>query len=1049
MSWLILILTTSILLQLGAAILALRMMRTTRVRPIWLLLASAFLALASHHALVLFSPARQTTADLLHESFVLVASVLFLLGMLGIRRLFMDRTRVERHYKAVLDTASDGFMVIEEGGRIAEVNDSYLQLMGLRAEDMIGRPIAEFELCPANPSPTCVTWDTALRQGLHRFESVHRHLTGTPVPVELSVSRNTGESGCTFAFLHDITPRLLQQQSIRESEERLRASIEHTPNVAVQWYDADARVVFWNRASELMFGYRADEAMGKSLEHLIFAKETADSFAQLISQLQTSQAPFGPAEFSFRRKDGTPGVCLSTVFPIPVGHGKRLVVCMDVDLTERKQSEQAIQRNNLILEAIGRAQAQFISESGAGGAFDQMLKSFLELTESECGFIARPAHSDLNTLSAPVGSPLVIVWDEATRSRLLRTPNTIPPVNEVELQPLLQSIIRDQVALFRNPSTSTSPEYTPPTATSTPAIQTFMGLPVSYQGSTLAVVGLANRKHGYDPDLARFLEPLLRTCGTLIDAVRVHQLNRQAAEVLRQSEERYRTLIEISPNGVAVVRDGILVFCNSSAVTIFGGSTIDQALGKSFEKFVHPDFIPITRERLAMALREGWVPPVEMSYLRLDGTAFPVEVKSCPITFEGRKSLLVIFTDLTERKQAETEQRRLETQLRQSQKMEAIGTLAGGIAHDFNNLIGAIVGNAELLRSDVPETNLHARESISEILKASTRARDLVQSILTFSKPKSRERELVQIQPILTEVIRLLRRTLPATIEIESRLEPGSAAIHADPTQMHQVIMNLCTNAAHAMRSRTGLLEIELQTVQINEAMVRSNPQLREGRFVRVTIRDNGHGMDAATQERIFEPFFTTKGPGEGTGLGLSVVHGIVRSHHGSVTVESRIGVGTAFHLYFPAIDVELVNTIPSIQTLERGAGEHLLLVDDEASLIVPTHRALESLGYRVTARQNPVEALATFQASPHLFHLVISDLTMPKMSGLQLSEEILRIRPGIPIVMISGYSGFMENDAIRQVGVRAWLEKPFQTVDLARVLHRCLKENVSAAPTT
>jgi len=404
----------------------------------------------------------------------------------------------------------------------------------------------------------------------------------------------------------------------------------------------------------------------------------------------------------------------------------------------------------------------------------------------------------------------------------------------------------------------------------------------------------------------------------------------------------------------------------------------------------------------------------------------------------GRVVGLVV--DVTERKRAEEHRIRLESQLRQSQKMEALGTLAGGIAHDFNNVLAAIAGNAKLAIADLP-ANHPAQPSLAEIEKSGRRASNLVRQILAFSRQEEPDRRPIDLRPVVEDALALLRATLPAMIEIRTQFASELPLVSADATQIHQVIMNLGTNAAHAIGGRAGLIEVRLDAVALTPELASASLALPEGRYVRLSLMDDGCGMDAATLERIFEPFFTTKARGEGTGLGLPVVHGIVQSHEGAITAYSALGKGTTFHVYFPAVEVDAALALPRPVATEsvRGEGERVLYVDDEEALVFLAERVLKRLGYRVSAYTDPAAALEAFRARPDDFDVVVTDLSMPEMSGRDLARGLLQIRPDVPIVLTSGYVRSEDVESAKQLGIRDVLLKPNTVEDLGKVLHALL----------
>jgi signal transduction histidine kinase/ActR/RegA family two-component response regulator len=409
-----------------------------------------------------------------------------------------------------------------------------------------------------------------------------------------------------------------------------------------------------------------------------------------------------------------------------------------------------------------------------------------------------------------------------------------------------------------------------------------------------------------------------------------------------------------------------------------------------------------------------------------------------------RQANRALRTEIAERQRAEEERQRLTAQLQQAQKLEALGTLAGGIAHDFNNILSAILGYTELTLDEVPPES-RAWHQLQHVLSAGQRAKDLVQQILTFSRQGSPARCALRLDRLVLEVLGLLRASLPSTIEIRTHLAPKVGTVRADPTQMHQVLLNLCTNAEHAMRETGGLLEIGVDTVEVDEGLVTSHPALHPGPHVRLTIRDTGHGMAPDVLARLFEPFFTTKGVGVGTGLGLSVVHGIMAAHQGAISVQSTVGQGTTFTLYLPCVQPSHVELPPAEALRHQGQGR-ILLVDDEAPLAHLAEAMLTRLGYEVVACTSSVEALEAFRAAPQQFDVVITDQTMPHLTGEQLARALRGIRPDIPIILCTGFSHVMDADKARVLGLAGFCRKPFGTRDLVHVLSQVVRNEEGGA---
>jgi signal transduction histidine kinase len=384
------------------------------------------------------------------------------------------------------------------------------------------------------------------------------------------------------------------------------------------------------------------------------------------------------------------------------------------------------------------------------------------------------------------------------------------------------------------------------------------------------------------------------------------------------------------------------------------------------------------------------------------------------------------------------ERKQMEARLRQTQKLESLGTLAGGVAHDFNNILGAIIGYVELAQDSVAEDSSASRD-LAKALGACNRAKELIDQILAFSRQKETELRPIQLRSIVKEAMQLMRSSFSSTIAFRRLISKDVGTVQADSTQIHQVVINLCTNAAHAMREAGGVLEVELANAEIDELAAADHAGIVPGRYVRLTVRDSGPGIEPEILDRIFDPYFTTKGQGEGTGLGLAVVHGVVKTHGGAVVVENSPGEGAAFHVYLPRTEqhAERAGAMEQIH-LPTGA-ETVLLVDDERDLLDIGRRVLADLGYQVVAASNGLEALELFRMAPDQFDLVITDQTMPHMAGLTLAAELLRIRPELPIVLCSGFMGSEAEGAIRGVGVKEFVKKPLSKGKLAKAVRRVL----------
>ena len=499
------------------------------------------------------------------------------------------------------------------------------------------------------------------------------------------------------------------------------------------------------------------------------------------------------------------------------------------------------------------------------------------------------------------------------------------------------------------------------------------------------------------------------------------------------AEEKLRSqasLLDLAPVLVRDMEDRIMYW--SSGVERIYGYSREEALGRLSHNLLNTEF-PGPMAQIEKLLKEsgGW--EGELIHRAKDGSR--VIVASQWVLYRDASGnpirILEVNADITARKKAE------QLQLR-SQKLEGLGTLAGGIAHDFNNILMAINGNAKMATEGLPAGH-PARESLTEITKAGARAADLVRRILTFSRPQEFKHETLNLQSIVEEALKLLRASLPATIEFQTHFPGNVPAIVADASQIHQIVVNLATNAAHAIGTKAGCIDFRIDSVWLDENSPEFIPELQRGTFVCLHVKDNGSGMDRATLDQVFDPFFTTKKVGEGTGLGLSVVHGIMAKHGGAVRVYSELGKGTIFHLYFPASSKPVVEKPEPVQKVLRGRNEHILYVDDEEGLVFLGKRLLERLGYIVTGHTDALKALEEFRANPHNFQAVVTDMAMPGMSGLEFARELLAARPDIPIVMTSGYVRPEDQEKALRMGLRDLLLKPHNSDQLARTIDRVL----------
>ena len=520
---------------------------------------------------------------------------------------------------------------------------------------------------------------------------------------------------------------------------------------------------------------------------------------------------------------------------------------------------------------------------------------------------------------------------------------------------------------------------------------------------------------------------------------------RKKSEIaLRESEAKYRQLLNHAPSGIYEIdlAQGKFVSVND-VMCEYTGYTRHELLSMNALDILTEESQKKSLERL-QNLQKGQDVPASVEYKikTKNGRELWAMLNSkFKHNAEGRPTgVLVVAHDITEQKRAEEEKKNLEYQLQQAQKMEAIGTLAGGIAHDFNNILSVIIGYTELILMN-GRVDSEVRQNLKEIFNASKHARDMVKQILAFSRQNKQERKPIQVAHIVKEALKMLRASLPSTISIQQKIEKNTGIIEADPTQIHQVLMNLCTNAAHAIDEKDGVLEISLANVELDQYAVVKIPDIRPGPFLHLSVRDTGEGIQPEALPQIFNPYFTTKEKGEGTGLGLAVVQGIIKSLNGAITVESEVGKGTTFNVYLPTIKRELAKEEEMPKPLPMGY-ERILLVDDEQPLVEIGKQMLERLGYKVDTRTSSIEALKLFKADPNRFDLVITDIVMPNMTGDKLADKMQGIRPDIPIVLCTGYSEKFTRRHASDMGIECFLMKPLVMKDLAATVRQALTVN-------
>lgn len=508
----------------------------------------------------------------------------------------------------------------------------------------------------------------------------------------------------------------------------------------------------------------------------------------------------------------------------------------------------------------------------------------------------------------------------------------------------------------------------------------------------------------------------------------LEEIVEERTKALQQSEARLRVILDSVPVAVMMISaDKHKIVDVNPKMALMSGLTRESLIGT----MCHESVCPFSYSDCPFKSFGEINVTFEHILQHADKTEIPVLKTISNLTLGEQNYFMISMVDISERK-------KLEKQLVQAQKMEAIGSLAGGIAHDFNNILASVIGFTELaLDREIEGSQQHS--NLNSVLTASLRAKDLVHHILTFSRQSDTEKKPVMVHLLVKEALKLLRASLPSTIQINESIQTESVVL-GDSTQIHQVIMNLCTNAFHAMKETGGILSIKLEDMQVEPKGEMNNQDLRPGLYTVLSITDTGHGMSAEILNKIFDPFFTTKNKGEGTGMGLSIVHGIIHAHEGAVFAESIPGETTCFTVYLPAFQEQPLLENYKPDPLYLGT-ERILLIDDEPQVLAMAKQTLESFGYTVTAESNSTDALERFKGNQDKFDIIITDLTMPHMTGDVLAQEVMRAKPNMPVILFTGFSDRMDEKSSKEIGIRAFVRKPFLKKELGEAVRAAMDQ--------
>ncbi len=911
---------------------------------------------------------------------VLIDGVDYAVGaMVGVderRRTELALRESEEKFEKIFYASPDAISVHElESGRYVDVNPGFLHLFGYGRDDVIGRTPLELGIwMDLGEREKFLT--QLQRDGLVRNSQL-RFLTRTGDVRICELSSEAVEIGGrahNVTVLRDMTARLQAEHALRESEEKFATAFRVSPDIMSISEFSTGRYLEVNEAHEKIFGFTRAESIGKSPLELGILSE-AHVRDEMLRQMMQQNGRIRDFKVKAHNRQGDALTVQLSAELIQFG-GRQCVLRNSQDITAAVKAEQALRE----------------SEEKFAKAF-QASPDAISITDLETGryIEANSGHERIYgfTREEVIGRTVLELGcyqDPEDRERVVAAIRSSGSVRNLELNCCNKR--RERITVL-------------------------------YSGEAIEMNG--------------------RKCIVSV----IHDITgRKLAEaVLRESEARFRSYFESPFIGMAITSgDRRWLEVNDHLCRMLG-YTREELLALRWNEITVPEDVT-TNEALLGRVIAGEIDgcTFEKRYRRKDGSILYANLSTR--SFRGRDGVLdyflTVIQDISEKHEAEQAQVRLEHQLRQAQKLEALGTLAGGIAHDFNNILSAMIVYRELAVMDIDRPD-DLRQHLAEIGLASNRAKDLVRQILTFSRQQQQERQAVQLHPVVLEALQLLRASLPATIEILPMIDDQAPQVLADSSQVHQIIMNLCTNAAHAMRDQPGRLKVTLGRRLVDEVKARLHAGLQPGAYVCLSVADTGHGMDSTTVARIFEPFFTTKGPSEGTGLGLSVVHGIMEDHDGVITVDSRLGEGTLFELYFPNYAGTMSAAQEPDESTPRGSGEAVLLIDDERPICDAMRNTLHRLGYRVTAFTNPVDALVCFRATPQAFDLLVTDHTMPRMTGLDIIQEVHRVRPELSAVMVSGLSGAWTPEKLRGFNICEVVAKPLNFAGLAQAVHRAI----------
>jgi|CXWL01.1.fsa_nt_gi PAS domain S-box-containing protein len=956
-------------------------------------------------------------------------------GTQSVIRDITDRKRTEQalregeaRNRVLVESSGDAIFVIDSASRIRSANPAAARMHGLTPGELVGMDIGEL-VAPSASGELPERKARLLRGETLTFETEHRRKDGTVFPLEVIATpfELNGEI-FVLATERDITARKRDEQAVTQSLALLRATLESTADGILN-IGTDGRILSFNQQFIAMWGIPAEVVASRdddlALRFVLGQLVAPVGFLDKVRHLYAH-----PREESFDTLDFKDGRVFERYSrPMLVGGNPVGRVWSFRDITDRRRSERALTRAHeraTVLAQLGRTLAEADTRRAVALAIIEGARQLLDWDGCWMHFW----NEEKQAFEEPVNFDLV---DGERREIASEHPYPLPP------SPLMSRVMREGAQLLLRENADENAEGLLPFGTGRRSLS-LMFAPIRRGEHLLGIVSIQSyRLQAYDQAALELFQTLADHCAGAL--VRLH-----SAAALRESEELFRGVFEASPIPILLFTapEGRLTDVNPAALEAFGYLR-SEVVGRTTDElgvWTRPEQRAGFFRRITV---EKTVSGFEAVMRTKSGAERTMLCTGTLLQLAGQPRVLTSAVDITAVRQAEAEQATMRERAMVAQKQEALGTLAGGVAHDFNNILTGVLNYTQLAQSDCPPTHPQIKEFLGEVLKCGHRAKELVRQILLFSRAEAAERMPLMLQRTVQEALTLLRATIPATVALKTDLgQPGSVVL-ANATQIHQVMMNLGLNAAHAMQEKGGTLTVKLRRQQVDGAIAAELPELKPRMHLCLEVTDTGKGIAPADLTRIFEPFFTTKRVGEGTGLGLAVVHSIMHTHEGAIRVRSEPRHGTTFELFFPLLTVAAEAAVAPPRAAPRGGGQHILLIDDEPAIDQSMQILLKRLGYRVTVCADPRQALIRWEAAPEAFDAVITDFQMPGMTGIVLAKKMRVRRPGLPILIMSGFAGTNSLQNLRDEGFIDFLPKPFDLDKLAEMLAKILAESEKA----